>query len=483
MVWQVGAMTLAVTFVLVFAASTYFKTNGSYVRSYNLWNVFHYYLGAKYFPEIGHFNLYPCALEADRESAGIWNGIETVRDMETYRMIPRSRLPPCPRANFTTNRWNDFSQDVEYFARHANLNYFGEVFSDKGFNPPPSWTFVAKPMAQAIPISRSHVADVVFNLDVIAVLLGLSIIWRGCGGAVALLTSGLAVFYFGSFGRIGGNFLQYLWFPFLVAAIALWASNRPGYSGAMLGVATWLQIFPLFFGLPIVFRGMIEFSRRRKEAEWRPYFSFSSGLIAVILASFCLGSLAGRGSGAWGEWRRKISTHGDYLRGEIFNIGLANLTATALSKNHDDAENYADDVPNTLVRLESLKSHIFLYYSSCGIFLAMWAVSVARAPAGDLFGHGLVIMYATVTLSPFYYLSLVLVPFIFWKSGRLLRRYATYGAVAVVGVNAILFPAQYFVSFDYAPHALSACSIALFLLGLAVLSVLSYRPLAKPVTL
>jgi hypothetical protein len=388
-------------------------------------------------------------------------------------------LPPCPRANFTSNRWSEFSQDVEYFARHADPDYFVEVLSDKGFNPPPSWTFVAKPVAQAIPISRSRVLDVVFNLDVAAVFLGLVIVWRAGGGAVALLTSGLVVFHFGSFGRIGGNFFQYFWFPCVVAAIALWARNRPGYSGAMLGVATGLQIFPVFFGLPIVLRGMIEFARGRKKAQWRPYFSFSCGLLAAILASFCLGSLAGRGPSAWSEWRKKISIHRDYLRGEIFNVGLANLTATALSKNHDGADDYADDVPHTFGRLETLKGHIWLYYCLCGILVAMWFVGLARAPASDLFGQGFLITYIAVTMSPFYYLPLVLLPFVFWKSGRLLRRYATYGTVALVGFNAILFPAQPFISFDYVPHALSAYSIGLFLFGLATVSILSYRSLAK----
>ena len=233
------------------------------------------------------------------------NKIAIARDMETYRLIPRSRLPPCPRTDFTTNRWRDFSQDVEYFARHADPDYFAEAFSDKGFNPPPSWTFVAKPLAQPIPISRSHVADIVFNLDVIAVFLGVLIIWRSCGGAVALLTSGLAVFDFGSFGRIGGKFLQYLRFPFLVAAIVLWARKRPGYSGAMLGVATGLQIFPLFFGLPIVFRGMIELSRRQKKAEWRPIFEVLSRIYCRDTCKLLFRQLGGAWGGCLGRMAEK----------------------------------------------------------------------------------------------------------------------------------------------------------------------------------
>ena len=71
MLRQMGAAILAAILFSVFVVSTYFKMNISYVRSYNVWNVFHYYLGAKYFSEIGYFNLYPCALEADQEAGGI----------------------------------------------------------------------------------------------------------------------------------------------------------------------------------------------------------------------------------------------------------------------------------------------------------------------------------------------------------------------------------------------------------------------------
>ncbi len=463
---------LVLVLLAVFVASTYFK-NETYVKSYEVWNVFHYYLGAKYFAEVGYFNLYTCALEADHESAGYWNRIMGARDMETYRIVPRSSLPPCPRTNFTTERWGEFSQDVEYFALLAHPIYFSQLFCDKGFNPPPSWVSVARPLAQAISISTSRAANIVFNLDVIAVLIGVLIIWRSRGGSVALLTAGLAIFYFGNFGRIGGNFLQYFWFPLMIVAIVLWAKNRPGLSGAALGMAVGLQSFPLFFGLPIVIRGIIDFVRERKKTEFGPHFRFSGGLIAVIVASFLLGSLAGRGVGAWREWQKKISIQKNYIQGEIFDIGLANLTATALTK-HSDVTYYAEDIPNTLIRLDSLKSNIWIYRALCAIFLAMWVLIVVYAPASDLFGCGFLIMYTAVSLSPYYYLTLALVPFMFWKSSRVLRLYATWGTVALLAAHIIFFR-RGSVSFQYLPHLLSQCSIALFLFGLAMISVFTYR--------
>jgi hypothetical protein len=184
--------------------------------------------------------------------------------------------------------------------------------------------------------------------------------------------------------------------------------------------------------------------------------------------------LAGRGVGGWGEWQKKISIHRDYLRGEIFDIGLANLTAAAVSANHNGATNYLEDVPNTFMRLDSLKRNIWIYRALCAIFLATWMVLVVRAPAGDLFGHGLLIMYATVSSSPYYYLTLALVPFMFWNSSRILRLCATWGSIVLLAGHAICFREQY-IDWRYLPHLLSGSSIAIFLFGLGVISVFSYN--------
>lgn len=471
---RVGASVLVVILFLVFAESTYLRNNlknQQRVKSYEVWGVFHYYLGAKYFSELGYSNLYPCALEADHESAGHWDRIVGARDVETYRMVPRPDLPPCPRAEFTAERWSEFSQDVEQFAGLARPEYFAELFTDKGFNPPPSWVAVAKPLAQAIPISNGRVAAVVFNLDVIAFLIALLMVWWGCGGVTSLLTAGLAIFYFGSFGRIGGNFLQYLWFPLLAGAVICWAKKRPGAAGALVGAAAGLQVFPLFFAMPIVLRGGFDFFKGRKAAELRPYLRFSATFLAVILASFLAGSLAGRGVDGWSEWEHKISLHRNYLQGEIFNIGLANLTAAAISTDRQDGSSYLTDAPNTFTRLQSLNDHFWVYRVGRWILLTLFVLAVWRGAARELMGYGLLILYALASCSPYYYLSLALVPAMFCKSGRSLRQHATWGSVALFAVHMVYFWGVY-ISWEYLPHLLSNGLIALFLIGLASIPIL-----------
>src|SRR5205823_8586449 len=41
--------------------------NFGYPRYYHRWDQYHYYMGAKYFPELGYTNLYKCAVTAEDE--------------------------------------------------------------------------------------------------------------------------------------------------------------------------------------------------------------------------------------------------------------------------------------------------------------------------------------------------------------------------------------------------------------------------------
>jgi len=252
---QVAATILVVILIAVFAKSTYFK-NETYDNSCEVWNVFVYYLNAKYFSEVGYFNLYTCALEADHEASGYWDRIVGARDMETYHILPRSwrassfssSLPACPRTNFTTEQWSKFSRDVEYFATLAPPTYYSQVFTDKSFNPPPSWTSLARPVAQAVPIYKIRLADVIFNLDVIAVLIGMLIIWRSRGGIAALLTAGLVIFYFGNFGRLGGSFLLYVGFRSWLRQLFCGQKTDPVFPARCLGWRPDFKYFLYFSG-------------------------------------------------------------------------------------------------------------------------------------------------------------------------------------------------------------------------------------------
>ena len=78
----------------------------------NSWNVFHYYLGSKYFEELGYDGLYSCAIQVvgEGQRAGVQFG-SYGRDLITYEFAPVADLANCPRESFTDARWHDLDTE------------------------------------------------------------------------------------------------------------------------------------------------------------------------------------------------------------------------------------------------------------------------------------------------------------------------------------------------------------------------------------
>src|SRR5882672_6449113 len=166
--------------------------------------VLHYYLGAKYFAELEYASFYACVLAADLDGRRVWDARIKVRDLSTYVIVGRDDVAPCPRDRFSPPRWSAFVRDVTALQGILPEGERAAVLTDKGFNPPPSWSVLAASVA----------AIFVF-------------------------------LYFGSVGRLAGNFLQYAWFPALTGAVLAWRRGRYRQSAFWWALATLAQTFPL----------------------------------------------------------------------------------------------------------------------------------------------------------------------------------------------------------------------------------------------
>ena len=79
------------------------------------WDAFHYFVGAKYLPELGYTGLYESAWVAGRE-VGAFADIAWIRDLPTYGVRDvRSIDPAAVRARFTEARWQAFKADLLVF--------------------------------------------------------------------------------------------------------------------------------------------------------------------------------------------------------------------------------------------------------------------------------------------------------------------------------------------------------------------------------
>jgi hypothetical protein len=309
-----------------------------------------------------------------------------------------------------------------------------------------------------VPVDRRRTRIVLFNLDILFVAVSIGIVWYSAGATMALLTLLLSVGFFGNFGRIGGNFGQYAWVPFLTLAIAAWRARRPILGGGALGLAAGLQVFPLLFAMPVVIGGLGALSRRDRDG-WMRTLLFSLSLVVVLGLSVIVGTMSPRGLTAWREWREKIAVHSSYLRGEVFDIGLPRLVADAVSRDRADSDSYIEDTPRTLGRNAALEAHWRAWRLLAAILIVFMCGAVWCVPEEAQMALGFVPIYALLALSPYYYFALALLPFMAIGLGRSQFAAVVGLLVVVLGIELAIWGGSY-VSFVYWRHAASEVMIA-----------------------
>ena len=83
------------------------------------WDAYHYFIGAKYLPELGYFKLYEATYVAGRE-LGAFADITHVRDLPTYRGRWVSSIDAqAVRGRFAGERWEMFKRDLAFLQSRA----------------------------------------------------------------------------------------------------------------------------------------------------------------------------------------------------------------------------------------------------------------------------------------------------------------------------------------------------------------------------
>ena len=160
------------------------------------WEQFHYVLGSKYFPELGYDGLYAASVIAQRETPAAARLQPTVRDLRTNQVVPVSRVLEHGeevKKRFTPERWEAFCRDNAYFLDDLQWGYLGGIRKDHGYNPPPSWTFVARLVDGFLP-RRGRTLGVYGVLDVALLVLLFAFLVTTYGsriGSLCLIVFGL----------------------------------------------------------------------------------------------------------------------------------------------------------------------------------------------------------------------------------------------------------------------------------------------------
>jgi hypothetical protein len=239
----------------ILAGLTYFNFGffhfGNYIHN---WDAFHYYVGAKYFRELGYESLYECTAIADAES-GLRSRVERRRLTNLRSNVIESSKdilahPERCKDHFTRERWASFKHDVAFFRSREGMRRWDDMMTDHGFNATPVWSIAGSALANLAPASYAQILTLT-SLDLLYWLATCAVIaWAFGWRVLCLALLVFATFFPARFYWTGGSFLRWDWLFYMVAAIACLKKDKPVLGGMALGYAMLLRIFPgaLFAG-------------------------------------------------------------------------------------------------------------------------------------------------------------------------------------------------------------------------------------------
>jgi hypothetical protein len=284
---RAGVVLSMLGFLLYF---DFFVPNTRYENYYHRHELYHYYLGSKYFTEVGYKRLYACTAIAEIE-LGFSDQIrkKKIRNLAGDNLLELApdtyvfRDPDQCKRHFTQEQWASFKSDVAWFEKSARGDYWNNMTTDHGYNPPPVWTMTGKLFSILAPPS-DHFFKILASLDILLqlgalLMLGWAFGWRVMTMAAVFFGCNLPA----NIHWTCGAFLRQDWYFFFVASICLARKRRPGLSGAALAWSSLLRIFPVvtFVGVGLI--AAFHWLRQRTLHRDHVRFAVGASLAGIML--------------------------------------------------------------------------------------------------------------------------------------------------------------------------------------------------------
>lgn len=275
-------------------------------------DTFHYYVGSRYFPELGYDGLYDCAAAAEAEAGFTARiSLRAQRDLRTNALVQGTevlaRAGEC-RARFGDARWKDFARDVRSFASRRDVHDWHRVLKDHGFNATPAWIAASVPFSRGLTRPASSAAALVAALDPLLLVVAFAAVFWAfgrevtCVAIVAFACNPLA-----DFAWVGGAFLRQLWLAALLVGIALLARRRGIAAGIALGLSLLLQVFPAVCLGALALAAFVSW-RREKTIEPFVRRALLAAIVTFVLAAPASAWISGRSS-AWSAFADNTAKH------------------------------------------------------------------------------------------------------------------------------------------------------------------------------
>ncbi len=407
---QAGTLLWTMAIVAVLAWPNFGRLHGN--SGIHHWEQFHYFLGSKYFPELGYDGLYDASLAAEAQ-LGLGRPVQGhVRDLRTNDVVPTVSLRAHRnevRQRFTDDRWQEFEADVAYFLKSNDYRYLRSIRLDHGYNPTPTWTFTARLFSRYLPAGDSTLTLLAW-IDPLLLAALFVMIFRTYGSRVGCLS--LIIFGLGypwRYDWVGGAFLRQDWLAATGIAICLMRKKTFVPAGILLAYATMVRIFPSAFLIGPVIVGIRQTIEMKQIPRW--LIRLGSGFFLGAVIFLVAGALGGRGPQAWTEFRTNLDKHhGTWLTN---NVGLENLLL------YDSDTLTRKDVDFSLPepwlhwqakmdRLHTERQPIVM--GVLALVLLVIAMAAWRQTPDQAALSGIFITFSGVILTSYYWVMLCLVP-------------------------------------------------------------------------
>jgi len=407
---KAGALLWTIAIVAVLAWPNFGRLHGR--SGIHHWEQFHYFIGSKYFPELGYDGLYDASLAAEAQ-LDLGRPVQGhVRDLRTNEVVPTVTLQANRnevRKRFTEDRWQEFKADVAYFLRSNAYDYIRRIRLDHGYNPTPTWTFTARLFSSLLPASDSTLILLAW-IDPLLLAALFVLIFRTYGsriGCLSLIVFGLG--YPWRYDWVGGAFLRQDWLAATGIAVCMMRKKTFLPAGMLLAYATMVRIFPGAFLIGPLIVGIRQTIETKAIPRW--LIRLVSGFLLGIFIFLAAGTLSGRGPQAWTEFRTNLEKHhGTWLTN---NVGLENLllydSDTLVRKDVDFS------LPEPWLHWQAKMDRLHterqpIVMGVLALFLLVIAMAAWRQTPDQAALTGIVITFSGVILTCYYWVMLCLLP-------------------------------------------------------------------------
>lgn len=274
--------------------------------------MFHYYIGSKYFKELSYYELYNAVIVADTEQGNELAPLPFFTDLNTYKNLRREvavRDAARVKGLFSEQRWNAFKDDVAFFKSKINKPGSPDMIfllMDHGYNASPVSTLLLGTLTNWVPLTHALWLALI---DVALVLLMIALVFRSFGFELGAL---FATYFFVSIlsGQefLSGSLLRYDWLLYIVVAVCLLDRGRYAWAAFFLTLSAMLRIFPavLFYGIAVTMVQKLRATRRIDKQSVRfTVTAAATALLLFVLPSVSLGSV----TQPWQDFYGKIRLH------------------------------------------------------------------------------------------------------------------------------------------------------------------------------